>query len=70
MMGTWTNMKVNKMVEFSVNATRTHVTIRTIENSYTASVVELREKLKSNHLLKPVRQMFQSMVDYAEKRDA
>ena len=65
-MGTWTNMQVNKMVEYSINATRTHVTIRTIDASFTASVKELQEKLKSNHLLKPVRQMFQSMVDYAE----
>lgn len=56
------------MVHFSCNAPRTHVTVRTIEGTFTQSVAELREKLHSNHLLPEIRKVFQDMLDYAEGR--
>lgn len=65
-MATWTNMKVNRMVEFSCNLPRTHVTVRTVEGTFTQSVAELRQKLQENHLLPEIRKIFQDMLDFAE----
>ena len=69
-MTTWTNMKVNKMVEFSVNAVKTHVTVQTVYGAYTDSVSSIRRKLDDPNLLPPVRKMFQDMYDYWEKENS
>lgn len=63
-MTTWTNMRINNMIEFSTNALRTHVTVRSVYGVYTQSVEEIRLKLLNNELLPPVRRMFQDMLDY------
>ena len=65
-MTTWTDMKINKMIEFSHNALKTHITIKTIYGQHTESVKDLRWKLQDNYLLPHVRKMFQSMLDYAD----
>lgn len=65
-MTTWTNMKVNKMVQFSCNAIKTHVTVSTIYGTYTDSVFNIKRKLNENELLPPVRKMFQDMLSYWE----
>lgn len=66
-MGTWTKMKVGKMIEFSLNQLKTHVTISTIYGSYTESIITIKKKLEDNHMLPEVRRMFQEMDDYYEK---
>lgn len=65
-MTTWTKMKINKMLEFSTNLLKTHVTIKSIYGEYTDSVSNIRRKLQDADLLPPVRKMFQDMMDYWE----
>jgi hypothetical protein len=66
-MTTWTKMKINKMLEFSTNAWKTTVTVKSIYGEYTDSVSNIRRKLQDADLLPPVRKMFQDMLDYWEK---
>ena len=56
-------MKINKMVNVSVNLLRTHVTIQTPYGKYTEHIDDIRRKLCSDHLHPHVRRMFQEMLD-------
>lgn len=68
-MTTWTKMKINKMVEIEwANSIKTHVLCRTIYGDMVESVSDLREKLRNNFLLKPIRKIYQDMLDFAEGR--
>lgn len=66
-MTTWTNMKVNKQVEFHTNSVRTHVTANSVYGTMTLSVKELRRKLQSRELHPIIRKIYKDMLEYWEK---
>lgn len=63
----WTQTINRDGVEFSVNATGTHVTVSTIYGQLTESVVNIESKLKDHDLLPAVRSMYKSMLAYYKK---
>lgn len=66
-MSTLTKMNMNKEVQLSMNALKTHVTISTIYGTHTESVKDIRDKLKNPYLLAAPRSMFQMMLDFYNK---
>ena len=68
-MATWTNMKVKNLVTFEwANSIKTHVTCKTLEGrTMTESVNSLKTKVNDPNLLRPIRSIFQDMLDWAEQ---
>lgn len=69
-MATWTKMKINKLVEISwANLTMTHVKCKTLYGEMIETVPSLRNKLTNQNLLRPIRQIYQDMLDFADAKD-
>lgn len=63
---TWTQTHIDGL-EYSVNATYTHVTLSsTRDGQITLSVAELRRKVQDRFLHPTTRKMYQAMLDYYE----
>lgn len=66
-MTTWTKMKLENMVEIEwANSVKTHVLCRTVYGNMVESVSGLREKLRDSFLLKPIRKIYEDMLNFAE----
>ena len=69
-MGTWTEMKVENLVKIEwADALKKFVRCQTVYGEMVESVEGLRAKLQSDTLLKPIRSIFQDMLNFAEKEN-
>lgn len=67
-MATYTRMKIGNMVEIEwADALKKFVRCKTVYGEMVESVENLRAKLQSDTLLKPIRSIFQDMLNFAEK---
>lgn len=68
-MATWTEMKVNKLVEIEWgDALKRTVRCKTVYGEMLEKVADLKIKLQGN-LLPPIRSIFQDMLDFAESKE-
>lgn len=66
-MATWTKMKIDNLVSIDwANSVKTHVVCHTLFGDMVESVEKLKEKVNNKNLLRPIREIYQDMLEFAE----
>lgn len=69
-MATWTKMKIDNLVSIDwANSVKTHVVCHTLFGDMVESVEKLKEKVQNKNLLRPIREIYQDMLEFAEKKE-
>ena len=65
---TWTRMKINGLVQIEWKTLgKTHVVCHTVYGDLVESVEGLKDKLQSPYLLRPIREIYGDMLEFAEQ---
>jgi hypothetical protein len=69
-MTTWTKMKINNLVQIGwANSVRTHVFCKTLFGEMIEPVSKLKVKVQDRQILRPIRKIYQDMLDFAEGKN-
>jgi hypothetical protein len=66
-MTTWTKMKIDNLVKIGwANSVHTHVFCKTLFGEMIEPVSKLKVKVQDRQILRPIRKIYQDMLDFAE----
>jgi DNA-directed RNA polymerase delta subunit len=69
-MTTWTKMKINNLVQIGwANSVLTHVFCKTLFGEMIEPVSKLKVKVQDRQILRPIRKIYQDMLDFAEGKN-